>query len=596
VDQKNIILAIALSLAILLGWQYFIVGPQVEEQRALEAARQAQQAEQQAVGDTGSVPRPSAPGAAPGGISAPSSIVPAAQAREEALAQGIRIPIETDAVRGTINLVGGRIDDLVLHRYHQTLEPDSPDIVLLSPRDSANPYFADFGWVDNNGNVYGTGDTPWRTASTKLTTDTPLVLTWDNGSGIRLTRTYAIDDNYMITVTQRVENTGDAAIDLFPFGRLTRIGTPKTLGFYVLHEGPIGVFDDSLTEVDYDDLQESKPETFETTGGWLGYTDRYWLAALVPNQGEPVKASLSHRLSPRGEDVYQADYLGSGHRIAPGGSTEIDNRLFAGAKVFKLLEHYRDDLNIPKFALAIDFGWFFFLTKPLMRALLWLQGMIGNLGLAILVVTIVIKLAFFPLANKSYKSMTRMKALQPKMTELREKFGDDKQKMQQELMAMYKREKVNPVSGCLPMLIQIPVFFALYKVIFISIEMRHAPFFGWIQDLSAPDPTTVWNLFGLIPWDPATIIPAFLMIGVWPLAMGVTMFLQMKLNPAPADPVQAKIFTFMPLAFTFFLAQFPAGLVIYWTWNNILSMAQQYVIMRRMGVGIGGESTAHTST
>jgi YidC/Oxa1 family membrane protein insertase len=589
VDQKNIILAIALSLAILLGWQYFVVAPQVEEQQAQQALEAPA-----ARDDLAAVPRPDAPANAgvPGAGAGADTAV--ALSREQALAEGLRIPIETEAVRGSVNLIGGRLDDSVLHRYHQTLAPDSPDIVLLAPREAAQPYFADFGWVDAAGNVYGTGDTPWQTNSTRLTPDSPLVLTWDDGKGVRLTRTFAIDRNYMITVTQRVENTGSNPIDLYPFGRLTRIGLPTTLGFYILHEGPIGVFNDSLKEVDYDDLQDSKPETFETTGGWLGYTDKYWLAALVPSQQEPVKASLSHRLSPRGEDVFQADYLGAAHRIAPGDATEIANRVFAGAKVFKVLEQYRDELNIPKFALAIDFGWFFFLTKPLLRALIWLQGVLGNFGLAILLVTVIVKLAFFPLANKSYKAMSRMKALQPKMAELREKFGDDKQKMQQELMAMYKREKVNPVSGCLPMLIQIPVFFSLYKVIFISLEMRHAPFYGWIKDLSAPDPTTIWNLFGLIPWDPSTLIPSILMIGVWPVAMGITMFLQMKLNPAPADPVQAKIFTFMPIAFTFFLAHFPAGLVIYWTWNNILSMAQQYVIMRRMGVGIGGQSTATT--
>jgi YidC/Oxa1 family membrane protein insertase len=589
-DQKNIILAIALSLAILLGWQYFIEGPKSERELAEQQAREALQSQQPASEDGAAVPRPERPPTAADTPSPPPGAA-AAPTREQALADGDRIPIETGAVRGSINLVGGRIDDIVLHRYRQTLEPASPDIVLLSPRDSAKPYFADFGWVDASGKIYGTGDARWQTGATQLTVDQPLVLSWENGNGLRLTRTYAIDRDYMITVTQSVENTGAEPVELYPFGSLTRIGQPDTLGFYILHEGPIGVFGDSLTEIDYDDLKDDGPRSFQTTGGWLGYTDRYWLAALVPNQQDAVKVSLSHRLTSRGEDLFQTDYLGSAHRIAPGERAEVTNRLFAGAKVFKLLEHYRDEIGIPKFALAIDFGWFFFLTKPLMRALIWLQGVLGNLGLAILAVTVIIKLAFFPLANKSYKSMSRMKALQPKMTELREKFGDDKQKMQQELMALYKREKVNPVSGCLPMVIQIPVFFALYKVIFISIEMRHAPFYGWIEDLSAPDPTTIWNLFGLIPWEPSTIIPAILMVGVWPLLMGVTMFFQMKLNPAPADPIQARIFTFMPIAFTFFLAQFPAGLVIYWTWNNILSMAQQYLIMRQMGIGIGGQQT-----
>ena len=591
-DQKNIFLAIALSLAILLGWQYFIEAPKRDRLMAEQQAREVSQAQQPRPSDTGSVPSPAAPSGTGGPAPAPG--VTAAMSRDKALADGVRIPIETGAVRGSISLVGGRLDDIVLHRYRQTLEPGSPDIVLLSPRDSAKPYFADFGWVDSNNTVYGTDDTPWRTSSARLTPNDPLVLTWNNGKGVRLTRTYAIDQDYMITVTQRAENTSGATVSLYPFGRLTRIGKPDTAGFYILHEGPIGVFDDSLKEVDYDDLKDDGPKSFDTTGGWLGYTDKYWLAALVPGLQETVRANFSHGLTTRGEDRFQTDYLGSAHTIAPGAGVEVVNRLFAGAKVFKLLEHYRDDLGIPKFALAIDFGWFFFLTKPLLRALIWLQDLLGNFGLAILLVTVVIKLAFFPLANKSYKSMSRMKALQPKMAELREKFGEDKQKMQQELMALYKREKVNPVAGCLPMVIQIPVFFSLYKVIFISLEMRHAPFYGWIKDLSAPDPTTVWNLFGLISWDPSALIPAILMVGVWPLLMGITMFLQMKLNPAPADPVQARIFTLMPIAFTFFLAQFPAGLVIYWTWNNILSMSQQYVIMRRMGVGIGGQKTTTT--
>jgi len=379
-------------------------------------------------------------------------------------------------------------------------------------------------------------------------------------------------------------------VTLFPYGRMRRAGTPETLDFYILHEGPMGVFDGTLAEVDYDDLQEDGRITHSSTGGWIGITDKYWLAAIIPDQREEVQSQFVY--SSDGGDAYQADYLGEAKVLPAGAVTSYTSRFFAGAKQARLMDNYRDELGIDRFDLAIDFGWFFYITKPIFYALLFFTDILGNFGLAILALTVLIKLAFFPLANKSYASMSRMKALQPQMTELRERYPNDKQKMQQELMALYKREKVNPVSGCLPIALQIPVFFALYKVLFVTIEMRHAPFYGWIRDLSAPDPTTLFNLFGLIPWDP----PWSFALGVWPLIMGATMFLQQKMNPQPADPIQAKMFMLMPFFFMFILAGFPAGLVIYWAWNNILSVAQQYVIMRRMGVPIGGNTTPPSSS
>jgi YidC/Oxa1 family membrane protein insertase len=519
----------------------------------------------------------------------PAQAVPRDRAEVIAEAEDRRIEIETRSYRGSINLTGGRFDDLTLRNYRQSVEPDSPNITLLSPRGSEDPYFAEYGWLTGNGSVTGGGQTRWSSSANKLTSENPVVLTARTEDGLQLTRTISVDDRYMFTIDDKIENIGTAPVNVSPFGRVTRVNTPETRGFFILHEGPIGVLDDQLHEIDYDDLEDEpdRPETFESKGGWLGFTDTYWLTALVPDQDEQLDARFLYETTSTGADLYQTDYRGTATSLAPGESLERTNRLFAGAKVFKTLEQYRDDLGIDRFELSIDFGWFFFLTKPLLNIIIFAANWLGNFGLAILAVTVIIKLFFFPLANKSYRAMSAMKALQPKMTELREKYADDKQGMQKELMALYRREKVNPVSGCLPIILQIPVFFALYKVLFISIEMRHAPFYGWVKDLSAPDPLNVFTLFGAIPWDP----PTFLALGIWPILMGLTMFAQQKLNPAPADPVQARIFMLMPIIFTFFLASFPVGLVIYWTWNNLLSITQQYVIMRRMGVSVGGGKT-----
>jgi len=432
------------------------------------------------------------------------------------------------------------------------------------------------GSTDAPGKLAPPPDALWTANRRQLTPDTPVTLTWNNGGPLQFERTIAVDADFMFTITQRVTNTGSETTSLFPYGLISRTDEPETLGFFILHEGPIGVLDGTLDEIDYSDLRSSGPVTRTSTGGWIGITDKYWLAALVPDQ-TVVATERFHYATRDGREKFQVDYLSPEMTIGPGQKVEITNHLFAGAKEVTLLDKYRDELGITRFDLAVDFGWFYFLTKPFFYVLNDFYGWLGNFGLAILLFTVLVRIVFFPLANKSFKAMRKLKDLQPKMMELREKFSDDKQKMQQEVMALYKREKANPMSGCLPILLQIPVFFALYKVLFVSIEMRQAPFFGWIQDLSERDPTSLFNLFGLLPFTP----PEFLGIGVWPLLMGLTMFLQQKLNPAPPDPIQAKVLMMLPIVFTFLFATFPAGLVIYWTWNNILSIAQQWVIMRR---------------
>ncbi len=422
-------------------------------------------------------------------------------------------------------------------------------------------------------------DAVWSADSTDLRPGHPVTLTWDNGEGLRFERKIEIDDAYMLTITQRVANDGTEPVSLFPYGLVSRWGTPKTLGYYILHEGPIGVLGGTLEEIDYDDLQEDGNVELPSQGGWMGFTDKYWLTALVPDQASELTGTFRDNVVD-GQNRYQVDYLRTAMTVPAGGSIETTDRLFAGAKEVSQLDRYSEEYGIPLFDRAVDFGWFYFLTKPMFHVLHFLYKWTGNYGVAILLLTLLVKLLFFPLANKSYRSMSKMKKLQPEMMRLREQYGDDKMRMNQELMALYKKEKANPMSGCLPIVVQIPVFFSLYKVLFVSIEMRQAPFFGWIHDLSVRDPTTVFNLFGLIPFDP----PSFLMIGVWPLLMGATMFLQQRLNPQPADPMQARVMMMLPAMFIFLFATFPAGLVIYWTWNNVLSITQQWTIMKRMGV------------
>ncbi len=584
-DQRNLILAIVLSLAILLTFQFFVVEPQRIDAGDPNGQVAGQTTPTPQPGSTAPTP-PGAGGAAGGGI--PANGVPGALTRDQALATSARVRIETPTLTGTIALTGGRVDDLILSEYRETIEPDSPNIVLLSPSGSENPYFADFGWSSiAPGMELPNADTVWQASSPVLTPDRPVTLSWDNGQGLRFERTYTIDDFYMFTVSQRVMNNSPKAVSLAPYGLISRTGTPPILGFYILHEGLLGVFNDVLLEVDYSDLKDDGRIEQKTTGGWIGITDKYWMVALVPDQEKAADTRFLYD-GASGVDKYQTDFLYDALDVPSGGSSEVTSRLFAGAKRVTGLDDYRDRLGIARFDRSVDFGWFYWLTKPLFYALHYIAEQVGNFGVAILILTVGVKLAFFPLANKSYASMAKMRRLTPQMTELRERFKDDKQRLNQEMAALYKKEGANPISGCLPIVIQIPVFFALYKVMFVTIEMRQAPFFGWIQDLSAQDPTSIINGFGLLPWMVPNLGPLeILNIGVWPILMGLTMFFQMRLNPQPPDPIQAKIFMFMPIIFTFLLAQFPAGLVIYWTWNNVLSMAQQYFIMRRVGMPVG---------
>jgi len=603
-NSRNTILAIVLSLAIIIAWQFFIAAPRIEQERlkqeALQVEQHAQQQAQQPVPGPGapSVPGAPGPGTPPASVPAPEAgtlpTVPGAPstppqagpARGAALAESPRVRIDTPAIGGSIALRGGRIDDIILKGYRETVEPNSDPIVLFSPSGSAKPFYAEFGWIAGTGisaKLPG-ADTLWTPeTSGPLTPDAPLTLTYDNGEGLVFRRSYAVDRNFMFTVNQTVENRSGAPVTLYPYALISRHGTPKILGYFVLHEGLIGILGEAgLQEVDYDDLLDDRLMSFSATGGWLGITDKYWAATLIPDQNVPYTARMTAR--PRGEDDanYQTDYLLGAREIAPGQSTTAAAHLFAGAKVVELIDGYEKSLGILNFELLIDWGWFYFITKPLFHVIDFFFRLVGNFGVAILIVTVLVKIAFFPLANKSYVSMSRMKMVQPEMVKIRERFKDDRARQQQAMMELYKKEKINPMSGCVPIALQIPVFFALYKVLFVTIEMRHAPFFGWIQDLAAPDPTSLFNLFGLVPFDP----PQFLMIGIWPLIMGFTMFIQMRLNPPPPDPTQAMIFNWMPLFFTFLLASFPAGLVIYWAWNNLLSVTQQYVIMRRQGVKV----------
>jgi YidC/Oxa1 family membrane protein insertase len=599
-DNKNTILAIALSALVLLGWQYFFAVPQ-------EKARQEQlQSQQQA--QKPNAPTPAQPSQAPPTQAGPAQMpgqaaAPAAEApvdRAAALAAGPRVPIATDSLQGSIALKGGRIDDLALVKFRETVDPKSPPIVLLSPSGTADPFYAEFGWTGAAGtNVkLPTADTVWKqSGSGALGVSHPVTLTYDNGEGLEFRRTIAVDDKYLFTIEDEVTNKGASPVSLFPYALISRHGTPQTAGYYILHEGLIGVLGESgLQEYTYKNIAEKKAVNFDVTNGWLGITDKYWAATLLPDTTARLKARFSS--STIGNvPTYQTDYLLDAQTIAPGATTSVNARLFAGAKEvatvginFPLvgIGGYNKELGLNHFDLLIDWGWFYFITKPMFLAMDFFFHLFGNFGLAILMVTVLVKIIFFPLANKSYASMAKMKAVQPQMTALRERYADDKAKQQQELMELYKREKINPLAGCLPIAIQIPVFFSLYKVLFVTIEMRHAPFFGWIHDLSAQDPTNVFNLFGLIPVDP-TLLPMvghFLHLGAWPLIMGVTMWVQMKLNPAPPDPTQQMIFNWMPLIFTFMLANFPAGLVIYWAWNNSLSVAQQSIIMRKHGAKI----------
>jgi YidC/Oxa1 family membrane protein insertase len=589
-DQKNMFIAIGLSALVLIVWQYFVGMPQMEKQRQ-EAQLKQQQTQQQ------TTPVPGAPPAQPGATpqvqvpGQPAAIPGQAATREAVLAASPRVAIDTADIKGSIALKGARIDDIALIKFRETVDPKSPPIVLLAPSGSPHPFYSEFGWVAGSGTKLKlpNADTVWtQEGAGPLTVGKPITLTFDNGEGLQFRRAIKVDDKYLFTIEDSVVNKTDTPVSLFPYALISRHGTPTTLGYYILHEGLIGVMgDQGLKEVTYSDIEKAKEQTFKVTNAWFGITDKYWAATLLPE----TNASLQARFS-AGQlgnlKTYQTDYLLDPVTIAPGATGTAKARLFAGAKETNVVDNYDKTLNLNRFELLIDWGWFYFITKPLFWLIDWLFRWLGNFGLAILAVTVIIKIVFFPLANKSYASMAKMKAVQPEMMQIRERYAEDKVKQQQALMELYKKEKINPLAGCLPILVQIPVFFALYKVLFVTIEMRHAPFFGWIKDLAAPDPTTIFNLFGLIPWDPSVVpvLGPFLMLGIWPIIMGITMWVQMKLNPAPPDPTQKMIFDWMPLIFTFMLASFPAGLVIYWAWNNLLSVGQQSFIMHRHGTKI----------
>jgi YidC/Oxa1 family membrane protein insertase len=595
-DQKNLLLAIVLTGIVLIGWQYFFAVPQLEKQKQIAQQQQTQQLPTAA--QPGAPPQ-AGPGTAPQAPALPNAT--ATLTREAALATSPRIRIDTPRLSGSLALKGGRIDDLALVLYRETVDPNSPPIVLLAPSGSPHPFYAEFGWTGAAGTTAKLPgpDTLWRQeGGGALSVDHPVTLVYDNGEGLQFRRTISVDDKYLFTVKDSVVNSGTAAVTLYPYALVSRHGTPAP-GYSVSHEGPIGVMGDKCLrqggfgiytecqEESYKTLEDKKVITFDVSNAWFGFADKYWAATLLPDTDARLQAKFSSGQIGQLK-TYQADYLLDPQTIAPGGTGSAEGRLFAGAKEVATVNAYQDALHLNRFELLIDWGHFYFITQPMFWAIDHIYRYVGNFGVAILIITLIVKLLFLPLANKSYASMAKMKAVQPEMTAIRTRYADDKVKQQQAMMELYKKEKINPVAGCLPIAIQIPVFFSLYKVLFVTIEMRHAPFFGWIKDLSGPDPTNVFNLFGLIPYDP-TVLPvvgAFLHLGAWPLIMGVTMFLQMKLNPPPPDPAQQVIFNWMPVIFTFMLANFSAGLVIYWAWNNSLSVAQQSFIMHRHGAKI----------
>ncbi|MGN6466356.1 MAG: membrane protein insertase YidC [Rhizobiaceae bacterium] len=595
-NQRNFFITIALSVLILTLWQVFYMNPRIERQREaqkIEQQRAEQTQKKAAASQDGQQAGAQKPGAATTQAPAASGAdVPGQSAAEqvqanraESIDASKRVRIDTPSLSGSINLTGARIDDLVLKHYRETVEKNSPNLELLNPAGLPQGYYAEIGFVGNDktGQVPGP-TTVWNVeGNATLTPSTPVTLTYTNDKGLTFKRTISIDDNYMFTIDDSIANSGSGPVSLSNYGRVTRFNKPDDRSSYVLHEGLIGVTGkEGLQEIKYSKIESEKDVTpGKSEDGWLGITDKYWAVALVPSEKQAFQPHFNYFSD--GRPRYQSDYLTDPISVAPGQSANIETLVFAGAKQVGTINTYEKERHIRQFDLLIDWGWFYFITKPMFWLIDTLYKFLGNFGLAILATTVILKLIFFPLANQSYASMAKMKKVQPAMTELREKYADDKMKQQQALMELYKKEKINPIAGCWPMLLQIPVFFALYKVLYTTIEMRHAPFFGWVHDLAAPDPTSVFNLFGLVPFTPPAFLPH---LGVWALILGVTMFLQMRMNPTPPDPTQQMIFNWMPLVFTFMMANFPAGLVIYYAWNNSLSILQQSVIMKRQGVPI----------
>lgn len=570
-NNSNFMLATLLSVAIFVGFHFFYEKPRMERLQAAQIA-------QQALEKSAAVPTQTTAALVNG----------ASLNRADRIKETTRVAITSTTLNGSINLTGARLDDLTLPQYRETVDPQSSPIVLLSPSGSAMPhqgYYAEFGWLSDTPTPLPDALSVWSNeAAASLSPQHPVTLRWDNGHGLRFERVIALDDQYMFTLTDRVSNDGDAPVTLHPYALVAHQGTSDKNDMAMGHVGPMGVFNGVLHEHAYDAMMEQPESTEASTGGWLGVGDKYWLVALIPGAQEALNANFKYAAlaGQKPEDgQFQVDYRGSPITVATKASTEYSRRFFAGAKHVELLDDYADKYNIEKFTLAIDFGWFRFLTKPMLYTLNWLGHHIGNLGWAILALTVLVKLLVLPLGIHSFRSMAKMKLLQPEMQRINERYKSDPQRRGVETMELFRREKTSPVSGCIPILAQLPFFFALYKVLSIDIDIRHAPFFGWIKDLSAPDPTSFTNLFGLLPWGP---LP-FLHIGIWPCLMGISMFLLQRMSPKPPDPTQAQVIMFMPLIFTIMIApSMASGLIIYWTWSNLISIAQQYLIFRRMGV------------
>ena len=558
-NQKNLLIAVVLSVVILVGFDFFFKQKKPFEENSVE---QAQMNQREDSGEDVNLP------------SINSQIENKANENDKLVEE--RITFNSKRLSGTINLIGATMDDLSLKDYFETINKENK-IKILNPVSSTSPYFLRIGWASPDKSVkLPNKDSRWKSLKKSYSENEKIELEWNNGEGLTFFRTIEFDENFLISVVDKVQNKSPKTIKLTNFSYLRRLNYRPANKFFILHEGPLGVFNDTLKEVSYDEIEENN-EIIETTkNGWIGYTDHYWQVTIFPETNETFKARFKN-LKNRNNSV-QIDFINENIKtLKSGESLKTKSYIFAGAKEVPLIDQYIKKIGINKLDLSVDFGWFYFLTKPLFYALHFLSSLVGNFGVGIIILTICIRIVLFPLANKSFKSMNSMRMITPEIQRIRERYKDDRQRMNQEMFAMYKEKKINPAAGCLPILIQIPIFFALYKVLFVSIEMRHAPFFGWIQDLSAPDPTSLFNLFGLIPWD----TPAFLTIGIWPILMGISMFLQQKINPPPPDPLQAKIFMMLPFIFTFLLATFPSGMVVYWTVNNILSIAQQYILLRK---------------
>ncbi len=560
-DNKNILFAISLSAAVIILWTLVFIPPPEEIKQNKINQEQVKQEQAQKSSDTPSLDQ---------------NENFTKLTRKEALTENERVPFENNSVVGSISLKGAAIDDLTFKEYNVELNGNEK-VILLNPRNVEDGYFIESGFVTTNKNIdIPNSNTVWKVeGNKKLTNNSPIKLTWTNSQGITFEKHISLDDQFLFTVKQKIINSSDKTYNFYSYGQIIRNRIPSSIsGFYILHEGFLSVLDDQLIEEDYDDIQEKK-FTQTAQEGFLGISDKFWIASVIPPRSKEFKITFDYK------NKFRANYISTkGIEVGANGSIEEEIQIIIAAKRVNAIDYYAESLNINKFDLVIDFGILYFLTKPLWFAIDYFFKLCGNYGVAIILITVCIRLLFFPLASYSFRSMGKMKLLQPEMIRLKELHKDDKMKLQQEMMALYKKEKVNPMSGCLPILVQIPVFFALYKVLFVTIEMRHQPFFGWIKDLSDKDPTTVFNLFGLIPWDP----PSFLIIGAWPIAMGLSMYIQQKLNPAPPDPIQAKIFKFFPLFLTVILAPFPSGLVIYWTFNNLLTLIQQYYIQRTMTI------------